>query len=756
MLKSWAAVKWPLSRVARQGGEAPPANPASFDVLEPQLGYLSKPDLRRVREAFKFADQAHLGQRRKSGEPYITHPLAVAGICAGWRLDVQALQAALMHDAMEDCGVTKAELIEKFESPTAELVDGLTKLDKLQFSSKEESQAESFRKMLLAMARDIRVVLIKLADRLHNMRTMDAMSADKQRRIAQETLDIYAPIAHRLGLNQTYRELQELSFRHIHPWRFAALERARERARGTRRDLIERIRFDVEQAFARADLPVEVQWREKTLYAIYAKMRSKHLSFAKVSDLFGFRILVHDPMQCYMGLGVLHGLYKPQEGRFKDYIAIPKANSYQSLHTTLLSPVGTAVEFQLRTQAMHLVAEQGVAAHWIYKLKGGSIEAQHLGSKLLQSLLDIQADTRDAGEFLEHVRIDLFPDSIFVFTPKSRIVNLPKGATPLDFAYAIHSDVGDHCVAAQVNGDMVPLRHELRSGDVVEIVTAPHARPNPNWLGFVRTGRARSKIRHHLRTLAHEEARELGLKMLAQALRSEGLALPARDSEASAPMWQQLARWAGLRHADDLLMEIGVGRKIASIVAKHLARMLREAGERPDAVLLSMGRYGADEGGAQGLVLLDGSEGASVRYAPCCRPIPGDEIRGYLGRGEGLMVHTAECGIGRRLFQRDSEHWLAVAWADEMTRAFEAEIGLLLTHAKGVLAQVAAAVSAAEADINHLEMDQEAGMGNLTAEMRMLIAVKDRHHLADVLRSIKRLAPVRSVKRMKPGQSLGG
>ncbi|MBN8503251.1 MAG: bifunctional (p)ppGpp synthetase/guanosine-3',5'-bis(diphosphate) 3'-pyrophosphohydrolase [Burkholderiales bacterium] len=751
MLKSLTELKWPLSRATRTGADAPSANPASFDALLPQLDYLGRADVRRVRDAFRFADEAHLGQRRKSGEPYITHPLAVAGICAGWRLDVQALQAALMHDAMEDCGVTKSQLIERFEAPTAELVDGLTKLDKLKFSNKEESQAESFRKMLLAMARDVRVVLIKLADRLHNMRTMDAMATEKQRRIAQETLDIYAPIAHRLGLNQTYRELQDLSFRFIHPWRYAAMERALERARGTRRDVVERTRTEVEKEFSRAGISVRVQGREKTLYSIYKKMRAKHTSFAKVGDVFGFRLLVDKRLDCYTALGVLHGLYNPQEGRFKDYIAIPKANGYQSLHTTLLSPLGTPVEFQIRTETMHLVAEQGVAAHWTYKLKGGSAEAQQLGSKLLQSLIDIQADTRDAGEFLEHVRIDLFPDSIFVFTPKSRIVNLPKGSTPVDFAYAIHSGVGDHCVAAQVNGEMVPLRYELRSGDVVEVVTAPHARPNPNWLGFVRTGRARSKIRHHLRTLAHEEARELGQKMLAQALRAEGLALPPRDDEKSAALWLQLARWAGLRQADELLTEIGIGRKIAGIVAKQLARMLKEDGHHPDAVLLSMGRFASDDPLGDG-VLLDGSEGASVRFASCCHPIPGDEIRGYLGRGEGLMVHTSDCAIGRRLFQRDSEHWIGVAWAEEISRPFVAEIGLLLTHAKGVLAQVAAAVSAAEADINHVEMDKDSGLERETAEMRMLVSVKDRHHLAEVLRSIRRQSVVRRVQRVKPGQ----
>ena len=740
----------------RPAPEPTAAEAASFDALVQHLGYLPKADIKRIREAYKFADEAHLGQFRASGEPYITHPIAVAGICAEWRLDAQAIMAALMHDAMEDCGVTKTELIERFEAPTAELVDGLTKLDKLQFSTKEESQAESFRKMLLAMARDVRVILIKLADRLHNMRTMEAMAAPKRRRIARETLDIYAPIAHRLGLNEIYRELQDLSFQHIHPWRHAALSKAIGKARGNRRDLVSRIERDVVKAFAAGAHPVQIHGREKAIYSIYKKMREKHLSFAQVSDIFGFRVVVDELPQCYLSLGVLHQLYKPQPGRFKDYIAIPKPNGYQSLHTTLVSPLGTPVEFQIRTEAMHMVAEKGVAAHWLYKKgsnpSGTSAEsAQQLGSRWLQSLIDIQDETRDANEFLEHVKIDLFPDAVYVFTPKSRIMALPKGATPVDFAYAIHSDVGDHCVAAKINGEPVPLRAELRSGDVIEIVTAAGARPNPAWLSFVRTGRARSKIRHFLKNLEQEESRDLGEKMLAQALRAEGLSLPSLNDEDddAALLWQQLARWAGNRHADELLVEIGLGRKIATIVAKKLARMLAEQGQRPDAVMLSIGRFTADDGPSQGQVTLDGSEGASVRLAACCRPIPGDEVKGYLGRGEGLLVHTAECQVGRKLFQRDAEHWIAVNWAEELTRPFEAAVSLLLKNGKGVLAQVASAVSAAEADITHIMMSDEMQQRE-TAEMNLILSVRDRLHLADVLRTLKRSPAVLRAWRVKP------
>jgi guanosine-3',5'-bis(diphosphate) 3'-pyrophosphohydrolase len=734
---------------------------ASFAALENKLGYLGKPEVRLIREAYKFADGAHLGQFRASGEPYITHPLAVAGLVADWRLDAQAVMAALMHDAMEDCGITKVELIEKFGAPTAELVDGLTKLDKLQFSTREQGQAESFRKMLLAMARDVRVILVKLADRLHNMRTMSAMPANKRGRIARETLDIYAPIAHRLGLNMIYRELQELSFEHLYPWRHAALAKAVQRARGYRRDIVERVRAEVDKGFAARKMKVQVSGREKTVYSIYRKMREKHDGFAQVNDIFGFRIVVPQLMDCYGALGILHQLYKPVPGRFKDYIAIPKVNGYQSLHTTLVSPLGTAVEFQIRTEPMHAVAETGIAAHWLYKNdakgsgKGGGSaagEAQRLGSMWLKSLLDIQDETRDAAEFLEHVKIDLVPEAVYVFTPMSKILALPRGATAVDFAYAIHSDVGDHCVAAKVNSEPVALRTELKSGDVVEIVTAPGARPNPGWLNFVRTGRARSKIRHFLKTMEHEESRGLGEKLLAQALRAEGLLLPSSelDDAPAQTLWQLLIRWSGNRSRADLMVDIGLGRKIATIVAKRLALLMAERGNRPDAVTLTLNRFGVAEDVAAPLpgIVIDGTEGASVQLALCCRPIPGDDIRGYLGRGEGLLVHTAECSIGKRLAGRDPERWIAVEWAEQPSRSFETSVKLLVKNGKGTLAQIASAVSAAEADITHIEMDNEP-QDNAT-ELRLLLAVRDRQHLADVLRTVKRSPPVLRAARVKP------
>ncbi len=745
---------------ARKRPSAAPAHPstpadaaaASFAALTVKLDYLDAADIRRVRDAYRFADEAHLGQFRASGEPYITHPIAVAGLCAEWKLDAQAIMAALMHDAMEDCGISKSELIERFGAPTADLVDGLTKLDKLRFSTREESQAESFRKKLLAMTRDVRVILVKLADRLHNLRTMEAVSAAKRTRIAAETLEIYAPIAHRLGLNQTYRELQELSFRHLKPWREAALAKAVQKARGYRRDIVERIQKDVEKSFVQAKLPAQIFGREKTVYSIYSKMREKHLSFAQVNDIFGFRVVVGTLSECYMALVVLHQLMKPVPGRFKDYIAIPKANGYQSLHTTLVSPLGTAVEFQIRTEPMHAVAEKGIAAHWLYKdHDGGPIqgqEAQRLGALWLQSLIDIQDETRDAGEFLEHVKIDLYPDAVYVFTPRSKILALPRGATPVDFAYAIHSDVGDHCVAANVNGEPVPLRTALKSGDVVEIIGAPNARPNPAWLNFVCTGRARSRIRHYLKSMEQEESRDLGEKMLAQALRGEGLPLPPAEGPGSA-VWQQLTRWTGNKTRDDLFTDIGLGRKVATIVATRLARLLAEGGVRPDALMLTMGRYAVDDSApSQGLVFIDGSEGASMQLAPCCRPIPGDAIIGNLGRGEGLMVHTADCSVGKRLLERDSERWMRVDWAEQPTRSFETAVQLLVTNGKGVLAQVASAVSHAEADITHIDMGNEPA--SEATELQLLLSVRDRLHLADVMRTLKRTSAVRRVARVKP------
>ncbi len=718
-----------------------------FAGLGAKLDYLSPAEVEQVRQAYRFADEAHLGQLRGSGAPYITHPIAVAAQCADWKLDAPALMAALLHDAMEDCGVTKVDLIERFGSPVAELVDGLTKLEKINFTTREENQAESFRKMLLAMARDVRVILIKLADRTHNMRTMGDMPRNKWGRIAQETLDIYSPIAHRLGLNEIYRELQELSFRYLLPWRYAVLSKAVAKARSRRRDLLQKVKAEMEAAFTSHGMPVRVSGREKSLYSIYRKMNEKHLSFAQVTDVYGFRVLVPEVTDCYTALGILHQLYKPVPGKFKDHIAIAKINGYQSLHTTLVGPAGINVEFQMRTEAMHLVAESGVAAHWLYKVNNPQDAAQErLGTQWLQSLLDIQDETRDAAEFWEHVKVDLFPDAVYVFTPKSQIMALPRGATVVDFAYAIHSNVGDRTMAARINGEQVPLRTALKNGDVVEVITAPTSTPNPAWLSFVRTGRARSKIRHHLKTMQLTESAELGAKLLAQALRAEGIEnMP--PLEGNKPFWDKVLRFTGSKNHTELLTDLGLGKRIANIVAKRMVSLLADAGQRPDALLLTRERFASDNAHGMGTITLDGSENASVKYAVCCRPIPGDPIVGYLGRGEGLAVHMADCPVAKKLQHKDGERFMGVEWSDEMARSFEADLALTVVDGRGVMAKVASVLAAAEADIDHIEMGE--ANSHDAKDMHFVIAVRDRNHMESILTKLQRSSVVMRAKRSK-------
>jgi len=718
-----------------------------FAGLGAKLDYLSPTEVEQVRQAYRFADEAHLGQLRGSGAPYITHPIAVAAQCADWKLDAPALMAALLHDAMEDCGVTKVDLIERFGSPVAELVDGLTKLEKINFTTREENQAESFRKMLLAMARDVRVILIKLADRTHNMRTMGDMPRNKWGRIAQETLDIYSPIAHRLGLNEIYRELQELSFRYLLPWRYAVLSKAVAKARSRRRDLLQKVKAEMEAAFASHGMAVRVSGREKSLYSIYRKMNEKHLSFAQVTDVYGFRVLVPEVTDCYTSLGILHQLYKPVPGKFKDHIAIAKINGYQSLHTTLVGPAGINVEFQMRTEAMHLVAESGVAAHWLYKVNNPQDAAQErLGTQWLQSLLDIQDETRDAAEFWEHVKVDLFPDAVYVFTPKSQIMALPRGATVVDFAYAIHSNVGDRTMAARINGEQVPLRTALKNGDVVEVITAPTSTPNPAWLSFVRTGRARSKIRHHLKTMQLTESAELGAKLLAQALRAEGIEnMP--PLEGNKGFWDKVLRFTGSKNHTELLTDLGLGKRIANIVAKRMVSLLADAGQRPDALLLTRERFASDNAHGMGTITLDGSENASVKYAVCCRPIPGDPIVGYLGRGEGLAVHMADCPVAKKLQHKDGERFMGVEWSDEMARSFEADLALTVVDGRGVMAKVASVLAAAEADIDHIEMGE--ANSHDAKDMHFVIAVRDRNHMESILTKLQRSSVVMRAKRSK-------
>lgn len=711
---------------------APPRQQVvSIAGLTEKLQYLKPADIKLIREAFHFSDEAHLGQYRQSGEPYITHPVAVAELCADWMLDAQSIMAALLHDVMEDQGVTKTELAEKFGPKVAELVDGLTKLDKLEFQSREQAQAESFRKMLLAMARDVRVILVKLADRTHNMRTLDHVPAEKRRRIALETMEIYAPIAHRLGLNSTYRELQELSFKVGSPFRYATLDKAIRAARGNRREVVSRILESAQRALRDAGIPAEMSGREKTVYSIYNKMHEKQLSFSQVLDVYGFRVVVDTQMQCYMAIGALHSLYKPMPGKFKDYIAIPKVNGYQSLHTTLVGPFGTPVEFQIRTREMHQIAEAGVAAHWMYKQQNEEFtEVQKHAHQWLQSLLDIQSQTGDSQEFLEHVKIDLFPDAVYVFTPKGEIRNLPRGATALDFAYAVHSDIGNQCVAVKINGELLPLRTELKNGDIIEVTTAPYSKPNPAWLSFVRTGKARAAIRHYLKTQQLHEAIQLGERLLEQATRVLGIDLATLPQAA----WDNMIQWTGNKTRDDIFADLALGRRVAAVVARRIEIVLHELGHEPSATAQML--PGVALGEESPAVAVTGDEGMSMILSPCCRPIPGDVIVGYLGKGEGLQIHVQDCKVAKRLHSKDPEHWIDVMWAPRISRVFDVSIKVMVHNVKGILARVTADLTAADANVAHVSMEPE--MGQEASFMQFVIQVSDRSHLANVIRALRR------------------
>jgi GTP diphosphokinase / guanosine-3',5'-bis(diphosphate) 3'-diphosphatase len=733
----------PQERLGAVSGSATPvvteAEPAIASMASLQLlldGYLDAKEVALVRDAYRFSDQAHLGQFRSSGSPYISHPISVAEICAGWKLDVDAIRAALLHDVMEDQDIAKQELLEKFGSEVAELVDGLSKLDRLEFASKAQQQAESFRKMLLAMARDIRVILIKLADRLHNMRTLDAVNPDKRRRVARETLDIYAPIAHRLGLNALYRELQDLCFAAIHPNRYQVLEKAVMAARGNRREVLTRIDEQVRNSLPAAGIESDVRGREKTLYAIYNKMVKQKKSLSNVLDIYGFRVIVRTLPECYMAMGIVHQLYRPVPGKFKDYIAIPKINGYQSLHTTLVGPFGTPIEFQFRTHDMHQIAEEGVAAHWLYKGDQSNLqEIQSRTSKSLQSLLDIQNQTGDSTEFLEHVKVDLFPDAVYVFTPKGKIVSLPRGATAVDFAYSIHTDVGNHAVACQVNGDEVPLRTELANGDSVAITTSQTSRPSAQWLNYARTGRARSEIRHYLRTVQYDESAAFGERMLTQALSDLKLNLPESDD----PIWEKLARSSGAKSREEILADIGLGKRLAAVVARRFA---------PDHPLIATTAAADDEMTSAKLtpIQIHGNEGQGVQLAPCCGPLPGDQIIAGIRVGHGLVVHTAECPVALRARLKEPERWVDVAWDQETAKHLSARIDIIAKNERGVLSRIAAEVAQADSNIIHVTMHDDA---MATVVLNLTVQVDSRRHLAQVFRSIRHVPQVKKIIRAK-------
>ncbi|MBW8073537.1 MAG: RelA/SpoT family protein [Ferrovum sp.] len=687
----------------------------SEPLLRVVTTYLRPSDLELLEQAFHLAARAHKGQFRKSGEPYLIHPLSVAIILAEWHLDPQALCAALLHDTIEDTGTTTQEITEQFGHSVSELVEGVSKLDRLEFQTEQQAQAENFRKMLLAMARDVRVILIKLADRLHNMRTLGAMKSDKQRRIARETLDIYGPIANRLGLHKLYQELEDLGFRYLYPNRYTVLSKALKAARGNRREVVGKILTALEQRLASFGLDVSIKGREKHLSSIYQKMQEKSLSFSQVQDIYGFRVVVSDLPSCYLALGALHTLYKPIPGKFKDYIAIPKSNGYQSLHTTLFGPFGTPVEIQIRTQDMHKIAESGVASHWLYKSSNTPLsDVQKKTHQWLQSLLEYQSESGDAVEFLEHIKVDLFPDAVYVFTPKGTIKSMIRGATAVDFAYDVHTDIGHHCVAAKINDQLAPLRTVLSNGDRVEIITEAEATPNPAWLNYVVTAKARAKIRHYLRTLRHEEAEVLGKRLLHQALR----ALNADPDTLTTDQWEQLLKGDRCKTREEVLAEIGLGKRLNIVVARSLLPKNGDTVPTPEA---------------RTSITIRGTEGMAVQFAPCCRPIPGDPIIGLIKKGQGLLVHTQDCQNIRQS-RTDPDKWVDVAWENNSGQLFEVAIKVLVLNRRGVLATVASAIAEAHSNIDSVTIAKADGT---YSEINFTVQVQDRAHLAILMQNLR-------------------
>lgn len=703
--------------------------------------YLEPAEIERIIAAYHFGEAAHEGQFRSTGEPYISHPLAVATSLADWHLDAQALMAALLHDVVEDTPVSKQEIIDRFGKVTAELVDAVSKIGRLEGQSYEEAQAENFRKMLLAMARDVRVILIKLADRLHNIQTLGTFRPDKRRRVARETLDIYAPIANRLGLNTLSRELQELSFLNAQPMRYRVLEKALKNARGNRREGVNRITETLRRQLPEMGIEADVMGREKHIYSIYRKMRDKQLSFSQVYDIYGFRILVKDQPSCYLALGALHSIYKPVPGKIKDYIAIPKANGYQSLHTTLIGPYGTPVEIQIRTHEMHHIAETGVASHWMYKDEQSFGEFQQKTHQWLQSLLELQTTSGTSSEFLEHVKVDLFPGEVFVFTPQGKIIGLPRGATPVDFAYAIHTDVGNRCVACRINGEPKPLRTVLRNGEQVEIICAPQANPNPRWLTYVKSSRARSQIRHFLKSRQSDESAELGEHMLAQALQGFGLSLHDID----ATSWERFLRSSGSQHRKDVLTDIGLGKRLPAIVARHL---LTEQASLTDTAELP-----GDKHAPLAPIIIHGSEGVAVQLAKCCRPLPGDPIVGIVRKGQGLTVHIGDCRTLDRT-RHENDSWVEVEWAPAAPGAadgdsdslYESSIRVVTENRRGVLARLTATIAAANADILDLQIDSDP---DIYTTLQFTLLVSSRIHLARIMRSLRHLPEVSRISRAR-------
>ncbi|QSP95933.1 RelA/SpoT family protein [Marinobacter salinisoli] len=709
---------------------------ATVEGLTKELSsYLDISRINQVRRAYYYAEQAHEGQMRKSGDRYITHPLAVAGILAGLRLDHQTLMAAMLHDVIEDTGIPKDALSEQFGEDVAELVDGVSKLTQIEFRTRAEAQAENFQKMTLAMARDIRVILVKLADRLHNMRTLGPMPYEKRQRIATETLDIYAPIANRLGMHSICTELEDLGFASLYPMRAKYISQAVQKLRGSHREIIDDIRGKLEEKLRERGLPGRIMGREKHLNSIYNKMKFKQKSFHEIMDVYAFRIITDTEDDCYRILGAVHSLYKPLPGRFKDYIAMPKANGYQSLHTTLFG-MHVHIEIQIRTEEMEHIANNGIAAHWMYKDQGSSVTSvnQARVDRWVKGLMEMRERAEDSQEFIEHVKVDLFPDEIYVFTPKGKIMELPSGSTPVDFAYAIHTDIGNAAVACRVNRNLGSLSQPLESGQTVEVITAPGAKPNPAWLGFVVTGKARSSIRHTLKSQKRTESLELGKTLLKKSLKGFGATL----SDINDAQIQSVVSHNQVNSFDDLVSEIGLGNRMAYLVARQLLSGGEETGQA--ALTKETGR-----GGEQSPVTIRGVEGLLVRCATCCKPIPGDPVVGVMDSGKGMVIHSDTCA---RLPADDEgrARLTHLNWAKDITDEFSVDLKVELVRKRGVIAEVANAVAIADGNIERINVEEQNAKFSVVS---LVLHVQGRRHLARVMRRIRNIRAVTHISRVR-------
>jgi RelA/SpoT family (p)ppGpp synthetase len=704
----------------------------SVDTLGMTLSsYLSPEQVNQVKRSYYYAEQAHEGQQRRSGEAYISHPLAVAGILANMHMDHHSLMAAMLHDVIEDTAVTKAALDEQFGTTVADLVDGVSKLTRMEDQTRAEAQAENFQKMALAMAKDIRVILVKLADRLHNMRTLGVLLPDKRHRIARETLDMYAPIAQRLGMHNIRIEFEDLGFATLYPMRSERIKAAVKAARGNRTEIVEKIKESIDLCLEEEGHEATVHGREKHLYSIYQKMRSKRKSFSEIMDIYAFRIVVDNVDTCYRVLGCIHSLYKPVPGQFKDYIAIPKANGYQSLHTILFGMHGVPIEIQIRTQEMEEMANYGIAAHWLYKTNDGSpLNTSHTRARQwLQGLLEMQQRAGNSLEFIENVKIDLFPDEVYVFSPKGEIMELPQGATAVDFAYAVHTDVGNNCVACRINRRLAPLSEELQSGQTIEIITASGAQPSPSWLNFVVTAKARTNIRHFLKNQHEAESIALGKRLLEKALKEQSSSL----STLSEQQKERLLSDTGLKTFDHILEDIGLGNRASFLTAHQL--LAEDDNESTDK----------DQKATHPPLAIRGTEGFRVNFARCCYPVPGDNIVGFISSERGMVVHTDSCHNSID-FRHNSERSVSLRWDDDVTGEYSIELGIELEKSRGIIAVLATKINSMDASLEKISIEDE---NPRMSSVKVIIGVHSRVHLARIMKKIRNIKAVTKVIRVR-------